>query len=153
VRSSQARPEAQALYAFDLIELNGDDLRREPSKSTLASVLPKAALGLRFNQHIEVEGPTVFAHACKVGLEGIVSKQKGSPYRSGRSPDWLKMKNPTSGPPERGHFSLSVGSPSRPKGQRRGQATSLWITAHAGAILSSGAGGCLAKKYKERASN
>jgi ATP-dependent DNA ligase len=33
-------------------------------------------------------------HACKLGLEGIVSKRKGSPYRSGRSPDWLTMKNP-----------------------------------------------------------
>jgi ATP-dependent DNA ligase len=38
--------------------------------------------------------PTVFAHACKLGLEGIVSKRKDSAYRSGRSPDWLKMKNP-----------------------------------------------------------
>jgi ATP-dependent DNA ligase len=46
------------------------------------------------NEHIEADGPTVFAHACKMGLEGIVSKRKGSPYRSGRSPDWLKMKNP-----------------------------------------------------------
>ncbi len=36
----------------------------------------------------------VFAHACKMGLEGIVSKRKDSAYRSGRSPDWLKMKNP-----------------------------------------------------------
>ena len=86
------------LYAFDLIELNGDDMRREPfevRKATLASVLAKAALGLRLNEHIEANGPTVFAHACKMGLEGIVSKRKGSPYRSGRSPDWLKMKNPT----------------------------------------------------------
>ena len=41
------------------------------------------------------DGPTVFAHACKMGLEGIVSKRKDSAYRSGRSPDWLKMKNPT----------------------------------------------------------
>jgi len=39
-------------------------------------------------------GPTVFAHACKMGLEGIVSKRKTSTYRSGRSPDWLKSKNP-----------------------------------------------------------
>ena len=39
------------------------------------------------------DGPTVFAHACKLGLEGIVSKRKDSAYRSGRSPDWLKMKN------------------------------------------------------------
>jgi hypothetical protein len=45
------------------------------------------------NEHIEGNGPTVFAHACKLGLEGIVSKRKDSNYRSGRSPDWLKMKN------------------------------------------------------------
>jgi len=85
------------LYAFDLIELNGDDLRREPlevRKATLASVLTKAAPGLRFNEHIEKDGPTVFAHACKMGLEGIVSKRKQSTYRSGRSPDWVKCKNP-----------------------------------------------------------
>jgi bifunctional non-homologous end joining protein LigD len=87
------------LYAFDLIELNGDDLRRHPlqvRKATLKSVLSKAAPGLRFNEHIEADGATVFAHACKMGLEGIVSKRKGSAYRSGRSPDWLKMKNPAS---------------------------------------------------------
>src|SRR5262249_17952434 len=78
------------LYAFDLIELNGDDLR----KATLRSMLAKAGLGLRFNEHLEGDGPTIFAHACKMGLEGIVSKRKDSPYRSGRSPDWVKMKNP-----------------------------------------------------------
>jgi len=85
------------LYGFDLIELNGDDVRRDPlkvRKATLRSVLAKAGLGVRFNEHIEGDGPTVFAHACKMGLEGIVSKRKDSPYRSGRSPDWLKMKNP-----------------------------------------------------------
>jgi bifunctional non-homologous end joining protein LigD len=85
------------LYAFDLIELNGDDMRRDPlevRKATLRSMLAKAGLGLRFNEHLEGDGPTVFAHACKTGLEGIVSKRKDSPYRSGRSPDWLKMKNP-----------------------------------------------------------
>jgi bifunctional non-homologous end joining protein LigD len=85
------------LYAFDLIELNGDDLRRDPlqvRKATLASILAKARPGIRFNEHIQGDGPTVFAHACKMGLEGIVSKRKDSAYRSGRSPDWLKMKNP-----------------------------------------------------------
>src|SRR6516225_4265983 len=46
-----------------------------------------------FNEHIEGDGPTVFAHACKMRLEGVVSKRKDSAYRSGRSPDWLKMKN------------------------------------------------------------
>ena len=85
------------LYAFDLVELNGDDLRRDPlevRKATLASVLAKAAPGLRFNEHIEADGPTVFAHACRMGLEGIVSKRKNSTYRSGPSRDWLKSKNP-----------------------------------------------------------
>jgi bifunctional non-homologous end joining protein LigD len=89
--------ESVFLYGFDLIELNGDDLRREPlatRKATLASLLRRAAPGLRLNEHIEADGPTVFAHACKMDLEGIVSKRKDSPYRSGRSPDWLKMKNP-----------------------------------------------------------
>jgi bifunctional non-homologous end joining protein LigD len=87
------------LYAFDLIELNGNDLRREPletRKATLASLLKRAEPGLQFNEHIEADGPTVFAHACKMGLEGIVSKLKASTYRSGRSPDWLKSKNPAS---------------------------------------------------------
>ena len=49
--------------------------------------------GIRLNEHIEGDGPTVFAHARRMGLEGIVSKRKDSAYRSGRSPDWLKMKN------------------------------------------------------------
>jgi bifunctional non-homologous end joining protein LigD len=87
------------LYAFDLIELNGDDLRREPlevRKATLASVVGKAAPGVRLNEHIEADGPTVFAHACRMGLEGIVSKRKDSRYTSGRSTDWLKSKNPAS---------------------------------------------------------
>jgi bifunctional non-homologous end joining protein LigD len=85
------------MYAFDLLAVDGDDLRREPlevRKATLASVLAKAGPGLRFNEHIEHDdGETVFRHACKLGLEGIVSKRRDSPYRSGRSPDWLKMKN------------------------------------------------------------
>jgi hypothetical protein len=59
-------------------------------------MLANAGLGLRLNEHIEGDGPTVFAHACKMGLEGIVSKRKDSAYRSGRSPDWLKMKKPGS---------------------------------------------------------
>jgi bifunctional non-homologous end joining protein LigD len=58
---------------------NGDDLRRDPlavRKAMLASIVAKASPGIRFNEHIEGDGPTVFAHACKMGLE------------------WLKMKNP-----------------------------------------------------------
>src|SRR5262245_4074276 len=86
------------LFAFDLIEIDGRDLRREPfevRKATLASVLRQAAPGLRLNEHLEhKDGEAVFRHACKMGLEGIVSKRLGSVYRSGRSKDWLKMKNP-----------------------------------------------------------
>ena len=85
------------LYAFDLLELNGTDLRREPietRKATLASVLRGRLPGLRLNEHLAHDGESVFRHACKMGLEGIVSKRLGSRYRSGRSPDWLKFKNP-----------------------------------------------------------
>jgi bifunctional non-homologous end joining protein LigD len=93
------RNEAAAfLYAFDLLELDGTDLRREPietRKATLASVLRKAKDGLRLNEHLEhPEGLAVFQHACQLGCEGIVSKRLGSHYRSGRSSDWLKFKNP-----------------------------------------------------------
>jgi bifunctional non-homologous end joining protein LigD len=82
------RNESQAfLYAFDLLELNGADLRKEPievRKATLASILRKARHGVRLNEHLEhPEGAVVFQHACKMGLEGIVSKRLGSRYRSG----------------------------------------------------------------------
>ena len=50
---------------------------------------------MRLNEHLEfAESAVVFQHACKMGLEGIVSKRLGSRYRSGRSPDWLTFKNP-----------------------------------------------------------
>jgi bifunctional non-homologous end joining protein LigD len=85
------------MYAFDLLELNGRDLRHEPievRKATLASLLRGGSPGVRFNQHIEQPGDIVFKHACALGCEGIVSKRLGSRYRSGRSKDWLKFKNP-----------------------------------------------------------
>ena len=52
------------------------------------------ASGIAFNKHFDVEGSVVFHHACKLGCEGIVSKRLGSPYRFGRSSDWIKVKNP-----------------------------------------------------------
>jgi bifunctional non-homologous end joining protein LigD len=72
------RNEPQAfLYVFDLLELNGTDLRREPievRKATLASILRQSRHGVRLNEHLEhPDGLTVFQHACKMGLEGIVS--------------------------------------------------------------------------------
>ena len=80
------------LIVFDLLELDGKDLRREPlevRKATLASVLRGCGPGLQFNQHLAYPGEVVLRHACKMGLEGIVSKRLGSIYRSGRSKDWL----------------------------------------------------------------
>jgi bifunctional non-homologous end joining protein LigD len=86
------------LFAFDLIEFNGQDLRREPlevRKRELGKLLRWAAqIGLQFNEHIAEPGDVVFRHACKLGFEGIVSKRLGSPYISGRSRAWLKLKNP-----------------------------------------------------------
>ncbi len=85
------------LRLLALSKLDGDDLRREPlevRKATLASLLSRAAPGLRFNKHMYHEaGPLVFAHACPMGLEGL-SKRRNSSYHAGRSPDWLKSKNP-----------------------------------------------------------
>jgi bifunctional non-homologous end joining protein LigD len=85
------------LYGFDLLELDGEDLRRaafETRKATLASLLRGSLPGLRLNEHLTHPGDVVFRHACKMGLEGIVSKRLGSRYVSGRSKDWLKFKNP-----------------------------------------------------------
>jgi bifunctional non-homologous end joining protein LigD len=79
------------LFAFDLLELDGRDLRREPlevRKATLASLLRRIGAGVQLNEHLAHEdGEVVFRHACKLGLEGIVSKRLNSVYRSGRSRD------------------------------------------------------------------
>ncbi|MEZ5788297.1 MAG: DNA ligase D [Xanthobacteraceae bacterium] len=83
-------------YAFDLLQLDGRDLRGEPltaRKSALAALLAKNRNPvLRLSEHLSESGPLVFAHACRIGLEGIVSKRADSPYRSGRSRDWIKSK-------------------------------------------------------------
>jgi bifunctional non-homologous end joining protein LigD len=78
------------LCAFDLLELDGEDLRRMPieeRKGTLAKLLA-------FNQHNTGDGAIIFKHACALGCEGIVSKRLGSSYRSGRADCWVKVKNP-----------------------------------------------------------
>ena len=90
------------LYAFDLIELNGEDRRRDPlakRKADLSRLLADCGPGVLANEWVdggECDSRTVFKHACSLGLEGIVSKRKDSRYMSGRSPYWLKMKNPAS---------------------------------------------------------
>jgi bifunctional non-homologous end joining protein LigD len=87
------------LYAFDLLELNGEDMRQLPfreRKARLEGLLSRSRTGIVFNEHTDQDGTTVFQHACKMGLEGIVSKRLGAPYRSGPSRDWIKVKNPDS---------------------------------------------------------
>jgi bifunctional non-homologous end joining protein LigD len=57
--------------------------------------LRKAPAGIRLSDHLAMtDGDTLFRHACAMGLEGIVAKRRDRPYRSGRSPDWIKVKNP-----------------------------------------------------------
>jgi bifunctional non-homologous end joining protein LigD len=82
------------LYAFDLLELNGEDCRREPLERRKGAL--EKLLAMRLSEHIEGDGAIIFQHACKLGLEGIVSKRRDLPYRSGRVRSWIKVKNPAS---------------------------------------------------------
>ena len=87
------------LYAFDLLELNGDDLRKLPlcqRKAKLTLLLISVASGIALGEHIEADGAIVFQRACEFGCEGIVSKRRDSPYRSGQTKTWIKVKNPDS---------------------------------------------------------
>jgi bifunctional non-homologous end joining protein LigD len=87
------------LYAFDLLELDGEDLRALPlgeRKKRLVRLVGKRRLGIVLSEHTDEDGARIFLQACKMGLEGIVSKRLSAPYRSGRSTDWLKIKNPDS---------------------------------------------------------
>ena len=96
---SQGWDAAVFLFAFDVLEIDGDDLRQEPlerRKARLEKVLARAPGGIQFNEHVDLDGATVFQHACTMGLEGIVSKRRDFPYRSGRSKGWIKVKNPAS---------------------------------------------------------
>jgi bifunctional non-homologous end joining protein LigD len=95
---SGAHDAAVFLFAFDLIELDGEDLRPAPleqRKGKLEKLLARSN-GIQFTEHLAGDGATIFAHACKLGLEGIVSKRRDLPYRSGRCKAWIKVKNPAS---------------------------------------------------------
>jgi bifunctional non-homologous end joining protein LigD len=96
---SRRRSHEVSLVAFDLIELKSDDLRDHPlidRKRLLAQILAGRAEAISYSEHIEDNGLTVFEHACRLGLEGIVSKRLDAPYRGGPVKTWLKSKNPLS---------------------------------------------------------
>src|SRR5918992_2326661 len=81
--------------AFDLLWLNGEDLRWLPlveRKARLERLLKKADPAISFAQALEGDGPQIYRHACRMGLEGIVSKRRNSAYASGRTESWLKIK-------------------------------------------------------------
>jgi bifunctional non-homologous end joining protein LigD len=84
-----------AYVAFDLLFLDGRDLRSRPlieRKKALARLLRGRRARIRYSEHFDAPGPEVYERACSMGLEGIVSKRKDAPYSSGRGQAWLKTK-------------------------------------------------------------
>ncbi|MFZ5476964.1 MAG: non-homologous end-joining DNA ligase [Myxococcota bacterium] len=83
------------LVVFDLLRLDGEDLRALPlwQRKERLRALPLAG-ALRYAEHVEEDGEAWLAEACKLGLEGIMAKRRDAPYRSGRLRDWLKAKCP-----------------------------------------------------------
>jgi bifunctional non-homologous end joining protein LigD len=82
---------------FDLLMRNGEDLRRKPfaeRKAALRKLLRRSRDGMQYVEHTEGDGEEMFRAACKLGLEGIVSKRIDAPYRSGPARSWLKIRNP-----------------------------------------------------------
>ena len=97
LRTKEGGERASFVPFLDLLVLEGDDLRRSPARGAARGACaagPRHADGIRFSEALSADGPLVFAHACKLGLEGIVSKRAGSRYRSGTSRNWLKVLNP-----------------------------------------------------------
>ena len=87
--------EQASFVAFDLLQVDGQDTRRHPLEVRRAELegLIAGQDGIMFSEAIEAEGALVFAKACEMGLEGIVSKRLGGSYSSGRCRNWLKVKN------------------------------------------------------------
>jgi bifunctional non-homologous end joining protein LigD len=85
------------LCAFDILAEGGDDLRKLPlsmRKTNLERLLARRPEGIFVNPFERGElGPDLFAAACKMGLEGLVSKRRDRPYQAGRSKNWIKVKN------------------------------------------------------------
>ena len=82
-------------YVFDLLYLDEFDLRDAPlaeRKRRLSALLAGAGERILYAEHLEGKGPEIFMRACTMGLEGIVSKRRDAPYRSGRVESWIKVK-------------------------------------------------------------
>ena len=96
---SEGRNQDLILFAFDALFLEAEDLRSQPlreRKVRLSQALEKAAKALkgqiRYVEHFETAGDAVLKSACRLSLEGVISKRLDAPYRSGRGQDWVKSK-------------------------------------------------------------
>ena len=92
---AEDRTDRFVIYLFDLLHLDGRDLRPVPlerRKAALAPLLDGADPRIRLSQHFDEEGAIMQRHACRLSLEGVVSKLRTAPYRSGRQKDWVKAK-------------------------------------------------------------
>src|SRR5262249_6920115 len=91
----RAEPGSLVYFAFDLLHLDGEDLRLRPleaRKERLRALLHESPGPIRYSDHVAGDGARFLAAACADRLEGIVSKRRGAPYVSGRTRDWLKVK-------------------------------------------------------------
>ncbi|MDX3924946.1 MAG: DNA ligase D [Shinella sp.] len=92
---SEGRSDRFVFYAFDLLHLDGYDLTAVPltdRKSLLEQIVGNGVGTVRYSSHFDESGAMVLRHACRLSLEGVISKQRDAPYRSGRGKGWLKAK-------------------------------------------------------------
>jgi bifunctional non-homologous end joining protein LigD len=103
-------------FAFDLLALEGRDVRPQPleaRKALLRGLVPATTSSIRYADHVVGQGPRVFADACRAGLEGIISKKRDAPWTAGRRRDWLKIKCVA-------RQELVIGGFTEPQGAREG---------------------------------
>lgn len=94
-RGGQRHAGLAILYAFDLLYLDGKDLRRLPldeRRRELEELIGAGSPALRLSEEVVADGAAFLRHACAMGLEGIIAKRRSAPYRSGRGGDWQKVK-------------------------------------------------------------
>ena len=127
---SEGRSDRFMFYGFDLLYLDGYDLRAVPlteRKELLEDIMAEAGNPLRYSGHFEESGAMVLRHACRLSLEGIVSKLRDSPYKTGRGKAWIKSKCSA-----RQEFVIGGFTPSSTSRQAIG---SLVLGVHEGAVL------------------
>src|SRR5438093_2593602 len=134
------------LYVFDLLAFDGYDVRPLPlerRKALLEQIVPRVG-PIKYLSHFEKDGEALYEQVVKMGLEGIVAKKAGSPYRAGRSPNWLKIRA------DRADDFVVVGF-TRPKGSRSGFGALDLGAYENGKLVYAGrvGSGCTAAQLKE----